>query len=165
MNYFLIIRGPAGVGKSTISKDVARKISAEVIHFDKIMNELSLDHIQGEKWIPLHKFLKADKMMIQKFKEILKNKNLILDGNFYHQEQIEDLVKSLDFPHFVFTLKADLQECIKRDKTRSRKLGEQATKDVFNLVSAFNYGIIINTSNKMPAGVVNEILSHLPKSK
>lgn len=164
MSFFIIIRGPAGVGKSGISKRAARKIKAEVIHFDQIMDKLGLDYIPGDKWIPLNKFLKADKIMIPKFKKKLENgKNIILDGNFYHKQQIEDLIGSLDFPHFVFTLKADLKECIKRDKTRSGELGEQATEDVFKLVSTFDYGNVIDTSNKTPADIAREIISLLPK--
>ncbi|MFA5992845.1 MAG: AAA family ATPase [Candidatus Pacearchaeota archaeon] len=164
MNYFIIIRGPAGVGKSTVAKVLSNKINAKVIHFDKVMKELGLDYILGEKWIPLNKFLKADKLMIPKFKESLsKNKNIIIDGNFYHKEQIEDLIKNINFKHSIFTLKADLNECIKRDKTRKNNLGEQATKEVFNLVSTFDYGTIIDTNSKTPIGIVKEIIKHLNK--
>ena len=161
MSYFIIIRGPAGIGKTTISRILAEKINAEVVHFDKIMDKLGLDYILGEKWIPLDKFLKADKIMVPELKEKLKVKNLVIDGNFYHKKQIEDLIKNLKLQHFVFTLKADLKECIKRDKSREGNLGEKAIKDVFKLVNEFDYGIIINTSNKTPEQVVKEILSYV----
>ncbi|HLC57303.1 MAG TPA: AAA family ATPase [Candidatus Nanoarchaeia archaeon] len=164
MSYFVIIRGPGGVGKSTIGKLLAKRIQAKIIHFDKIMDELGLDYIPGERWIPLNKFLKADEVMIPKFRKILRKNNLVLDGNFYHKKQVEDLIKSLNFPCFVVTLKASLQECIKRDKTRKDKLGEQATADVFKLVSAFDFGVMINTQNKTPEETVKEIFSYLPKN-
>jgi len=165
MGYFIIIRGSASVGKSTISKLLAEKINAEIIHFDKVMKSLGMDYIPGDKWIPLDKFLKADKTKIPEFKEKLeKGISLIIDGNFYHKEQIEDLVNSLDSQNFIFTLKADLKECVKRDKTRKSELGEQATTDVFNLVSAFDYGINIDTNEKTPAEIVDEIISRLFKS-
>ena len=164
MGYYIIIRGSAGVGKTTIGKLLAKKIKAEIIRFDKIMKSLGMDYIPGDKWIPLERFLKAHEIKIPELKEKLQNGiNLIIDHNFYHKEQIEDLIKSLDSEHFVFTLKADLNECIKRDKTRKGELGEQATKDVFRLVSAFNYGIDIDTNGKTPAEIVDEILHHLPK--
>jgi broad-specificity NMP kinase len=161
MNYLIIIRGPAGVGKTTISRKVALIINAEVFHFEKIMRELKLDYIAGDKWIPLNKFLMADKIMLPKFKKAIKKHSIILDGNFYQREQIEDLIKKIDSPHFVFTLKADIKECVKRDKKRKGKLGEQATKDVFNLVSAFDYGISIDTNNKTPEAVVRDIISFI----
>lgn len=165
MSYFIIIRGSAGVGKSTISKLLATKIKAEVINFDEVMKGLGMDYIPGEKWIPLEKFLRVDEIKIPEFMGKLKNGiNIIIDGNFYHKEQIEDLVKTLDFKGFVFTLKADLDECVKRDKTRKGVLGEQATTDVFKLVSAFDYGINIDTNGKTPAEIVDEIISFLPKT-
>jgi len=164
MTYFTIIRGSAGVGKSTISKLLAKIINAEVFHFDEILKELEMNYISGEKWIPLDKFLKADKLKIPEFREKLENGiNIIIDGNFYHKEQIDDLIKNLNYNNHVFTLKADLDECIKRDKSRINKLGEQSTKDVFNLVSAFDYGTNIDTNGKLPFEIVDEILSYLPK--
>jgi dephospho-CoA kinase len=165
MSYFIIIRGSAGVGKSTISKLLAERIKAEIIHFDKVVKSLGMDYIPGDKWISLDKFLKADKIKISEFRDKLeKGINLIIDGNFYYKEQIEDLVNSLDFPNYIFTLKADLQECIKRDKTRDGELGEQATTDVFKLVSAFDYGTDIDTNGKTSAEIIGEIISSLPKS-
>jgi len=162
MSYFVIIRGPAGVGKSTISRLLAKKIKAEIIHFDEVMNTLGLDYIPGDKWIPLNKFLKADKIKIPEFiNKLKKGTNLIIDGNFYHKEHIEDIINNLDFPNKVFTLKADMQECIKRDQTRKGELGEQATKDVFKLVSAFDYGIDIDTNKKTPEEIADEINSIL----
>lgn len=161
MSCFIIIRGPAGVGKSTISKLLVDKINAEVIHFDKVMKELGMDYVSGEKWIPLNKFLKANKIKIPHIKKRLKHGiNIIIDGNFYHEEQIEDLITKLDFQNYVFTLKASLDECIKRDKSRADTLGEQATTDVFKLVSAFDYGITLDTSGKIPTEIVDEIMSY-----
>lgn len=165
MSYYVIIRGPAGVGKTTISKLLADKINADVINFDRVMDELGMDYVEGEKWIPLHKFMKADEMMLPKFKKDLEDgKNLILDGNFYHKEQIEDIINKLDFPNIVFTLKAGLKECIERDRTRENRLGDKAIGDVFALVSAFDYGINIDTQNKDPEQIVNEIYGQIVSS-
>lgn len=88
MSRYIIIRGPAGIGESTISRLLARRIDATVINFDKIMKGLGFDYIPREKWIPLHKFLKADRLMVPKFKKELESgKNIVFDGNFYHKEQ------------------------------------------------------------------------------
>lgn len=160
MAYYIIIRGPAGVGKTTIGKLLAEKINAGITDFDRVMDELGMDYIEGEKWIPLHKFLKADEVMFPKFeKDLNDGRNIVLDGNFYHKEQIKDLEKKLKFPHLVFTLKANLKDCIVRDKTRPNVLGEKAIRDVFALVSAFDYGIDIDTRNKNQNKIVEEIYS------
>ena len=162
MAYYVIIRGPAGVGKSVVSRILANRINAEVVHFDKIMEELGLDYVQGEKWIPLVKFLKADEAMAPVFgKKLEAGKNLILDGNFYHKEQIEDLIRKLGSKYAIFTLRATLEECIKRDKSRENGLGEKATNDVFKLVSAFDYGTIIDTNDKSPENIANDILTKI----
>jgi broad-specificity NMP kinase len=164
MSYYVIIRGPAGVGKSTVSKLLAEKINADVVNFDIIMDKLGLDYMPGDKWIPLQKFLKADEIMLPEFREKLESgNNLILDGNFYHKEQIEDIISKLDFSHMVFTLKADLKACIERDKSRNDGLGEQATKDVFELVSEFDYGINIDTAGRNALQIVDEIVRNLDK--
>lgn len=162
MGKLIILRGPAGIGKTTISKELAKEINAEIFHFDKILDELKLGYVYREKWIPLENFLKANKIMLPRFKSMLQNNNLIIEGNFYHKEQIKDLINNLHFPHFIFTLKADLEECIKRDKTREG-IGEQRVKAVFKLVSAFDYGITINTNNKSSKEVIKEIISNLSK--
>jgi predicted kinase len=164
MSYFVIIRGAAGVGKTTLARLLAKRINAEVFHFDDIMNELGMDYVPGDKWIPLEKFLKADKVMLPKFREILGcGKSIVIDGNFYHREQIEDLIEGLHFKNIVFTLKAEIKECLKRDKERKGPIGGQAICAVYKLVSGFDYGTIISTDGKTPAEVVEEMLSHLSK--
>jgi len=88
----------------------------------------------------------------------------VFDGNFYHKEQINDLIKNLNFKNFVFTLTADLKTCIKRDKERKNSYGKEAACAVYKLVSAFDYGFVINTNNKNSEQVVNEIIKQLPKN-
>ena len=157
MPYYIIIRGTAGVGKSTISKMLAKEIGAKVFHFDEIMKDLNLDYIEGEKWIPLWKFLKADKAIINNLNKELSSNSIIIDGNFYFNTHIKDLVNKLNAKGFIFTLKADLKECIKRDKTRKNCLGEKAVSDVFKFTGKISHGIIINTKDKTPKQILKII--------
>ena len=48
MEYCIIIRGPAGVGKTTIAKELARNLDADYFSFDEIMEENKLDTIVGD---------------------------------------------------------------------------------------------------------------------
>ena len=149
MVFYVIIRGPAAVGKTTIGKGLAEQLNGKHISVDKVLKENGLDYIPGEKWVPEHKCLKFNAIVLPRVKERLKEgKIVVFDGNFYHKSQIENLIDNLDFQHFVFTLKAELNDCISRDKKREGELGEQAVKDVFKLVSAFDYGTIIDTKGK-----------------
>lgn len=152
----VIIRGPLGIGKSTVAKEIAKKLNAEYASVDKILENKKLDTIDKKLGkIPLKKFLLANKAILD-----MKNTNLVIDGNFYYKEQIEDLIKKSRNCK-VFTLKAPLEECIRRDKLRKKSLGEKATKEVYNLASSFGYGTIINTENKTPNQVIKLIIKNL----
>ncbi|MDD4111128.1 MAG: hypothetical protein PHS54_06275 [Clostridia bacterium] len=97
-------------------------------------------------------------MIINQVKEKLESGQIvIMDGCFYHKEQLEDLEKSLPYEHFVFDLKATVEECIARDKGR-KSIGEDAIRAVHSMVSEFDYGIAINTGGKTVEGVVEGVL-------
>jgi len=164
-SYFLIVRGPAGVGKSTISKLVSEKINAKVYHYDRIMKGFGYNYIPGEKWVPLHKFISADKKMIPKFVNLLeKESNLILEGNFYHVEQINNLVSKINFLSVVVTLKGSLETCIKRNKDRGEKMAREVIEEVYSIMPEFKEGIHIDTDDKDVEKIVDEIMNHLDKS-
>ncbi|MBR9691429.1 hypothetical protein GOV06_01460 [Candidatus Woesearchaeota archaeon] len=163
MSYFIIIRGPAGVGKTLVGKKLATNLSGECIHIDKVLHESGLDYIVGEKWVSEKNFFKVNQIISQHVKKQLqKGKIIVLEGNFYHQSQIKDLLEKIPNKFFAFTLKAHLKECVNRD-TKRKGIGKERIKDVFRLVSAFDYGVLINTSKKTPAEIVKEIMSYLPK--
>ncbi len=166
MSYFIIIRGPLGIGKSSVAKELSEILNAEYISMDSIIEELGLDKVpETEECIPAKNFIKADEYILPTVKKRLDNRKIILfDGNFYHKEQIEHLLNNLsDYEHYIFTLKAPLKVCMKRDKQRAKPYGKWAAMAVHNLVSRFEYGTIVNTENKNLHQVVKEILSYLPK--
>ena len=162
MSCFIIIRGPAGIGKSTVAKQLSALLKGLHISFDEILKENGLDYVAGEKWVPEYKMFAANKVVIPKIREHLEeNRVVIFDGNFYHKSQIEDLIAKLQFPFFIFTLKANLRMCLARNKTKLCPLDEQAIKDVFALVSNFDYGIVLDTNGKTTKEIVREIVRHL----
>ncbi len=168
MSYFIIIRGPLGIGKSSVAKELSKILNAEYISIDFTLEELGLDKVSEiEECIPAKNFIKSDEYILPKIKKRLSDgKIVIFDGNFYHKEQIEHLLKNLsNHEHYSFTLKAPLKVCIERDKQRAKPYGKFAAMAVHNLVSRFDYGKIVNTENKSLHQVVKEICSYLPEPK
>lgn len=164
MSHYIIIRGPAGVGKSAIAGKLAKEMNGHHISFDKIMREYRLDKIGG-KSIKESNFIKANETGIPfAEKKLKKGQIVIFDGCFYHKSQIKHLIKNLPYPHFAFTLKADIKECISRDAKRKgkNKIGIRSVKAVYKLVAKFDYGVVIDTNKKTYGEVMQEIRSHLP---
>jgi len=163
MSYFIIIRGPLGSGKTTLAKKLAKELKAVYIPIDSILEKHRLDKVKTEKWIPLKNFIKANKIILPEAKKLLKNNKIVIfDACFYHKEQIKDLIKNLPYKNYIFTLKAPLEVCIKRDSKRSKNLGKAATKAVHKLVSRFDYGINIDITKPLNKAI-KEVLSYLPK--
>jgi len=159
--YFIIIRGPLGVGKTTISKKLAKTLKAKIFHIDKILERMKLDVVDEELGcIPPENFLKADKLIIPQIKKILDSgKVVIIDGCFYHKEQLADIKKKLEkYVAYAFTLKAPLETCMSRDSKRKKVYGKCAAEAVHKLVSRVDYGKIIDTENNAIGKSVEEIL-------
>jgi len=155
----IIIRGPLGVGKSTVAKAVAEKISGVYISVDQILNVHSLDHAGNGEGIPLVNFLKANEFIVVEAKQASEQrKSVVIDGNFYHKEQIDQLVYLLGKDVIVFTLKALVETCIARDASRAKPYGEDATRAVYMFVSAFDYGISINTDFQMVEETIQTVM-------
>jgi predicted kinase len=159
----IIIRGPLGCGKSTISSMLADRLGAKVISMDKVLDDNGLaqsDPALG--CIPPESFIKADIIVLDPVLSLLKlGKSVILDGCFYHKEQIEHLRSIMPFPIRIFTLRATIRTCIERDRGRALSYGEGAAIAVHGLVSRFDSGTLIDTDGKSPAQVLEEILRHL----
>ena len=163
MVFYIIIRGPLGCGKSTIAKNISKEFGAEYLEVDRVLDENNLTNDWEEGYISQNSFIKANEIIASKAKKILKKgTSVVFDANFYWKSQIDNLIERLDFPHYVFTLKAPLEVCIERDSKRDKPYGEDATKAVYKKSIEFDYGKVINI-NKPLDKCVKEILSYLPK--
>ncbi len=163
MSYFVIVRGPLGSGKSTISKKLASLLKAKYIPMDEVLETHGLDTMPPDApCISAENFIKANEIVLPEAKKLLnKGKIVIFDACFYHPEVIDHLVKNIKFPHYIFTLKAPLELCIKRDRERQKTHGEGAAMAVHSLVSRFDAGVNIDVSGSLE-GTLKEILAFLP---
>jgi len=156
MVFYVVIRGPWGVGKSTVSERLAKEIRAEYISIDRILDELDL-------WEAGHlsEFLRANAFAVERAQGFLdQGTPVIFDGNFYWKSQIEDLIGQLDYRHYVFTLKAPLSICIDRDSRRATPHGSEGATEVYAKSTKFDYGIGLDATHPIES-VVREITSHL----
>ena len=163
MTYYVIIRGPLGCGKSTISERIANKLKAKHIPIDRILDKYNLTEELENGYISQKSFIKTNEIVTHTAKVFLqKGTPIVFDGNFYWKSQIDDLIKRLKFPSYVFTLKAPLRICIERDKKRSKAHGKDAAKAVYKKSTQFKYGIIINVTKPIKESI-KKIISYLPE--
>lgn len=159
---FLIIRGPLGSGKTTIAKELAKRLNAKVFHMDGVLEKHGLDKTPpSAPCIPAENFIKANEIVLPAAKKALEQgKVVIFDACFYHKEVVEHLIKNLPFPHHIFTLKVPVEICIARDAARAKVYGEGAAIAVHNLVSRFDYGVNVDVSGTMEEAV-EQIMAYL----
>lgn len=166
MSYYIIIRGPLGSGKSTIAEKFALILDAKHVCMDEVLQKYDLDKIpEEEPFIPVENFIKANEIIFTEIKKFLSlGRIVIVDGCFYHKEAIEQFVENIFFNHYIFTLKAPVEICVKRDSERKKTYGEGAVSAVYSLVSRFDYGININATGSIE-DTIKKIVSYLPKSE
>ena len=162
MSKLIIIRGPLGVGKSTVAKKLTNQLDALYISIDDILVKNNLDVIEGES-IPLRNFISANEIILPEIEKALKKRKVVVDGNFYFQEAIEDLKEKVGTSCEIFTLNASLKTCKQRNEERGNTHPEIAVVAVHNLVYRFEHRIGIDTENKTSNDVVQEILAHISK--
>jgi len=148
----IIIRGPLGIGKTTVAKLLAQKLSGQYVSIDDILHKNKLDLTED---IPLKNFLKVNEIIAAKYKNC--HRTLIVDGNFYFKKQIIHLKKKLPGAKYIFTLQAPLWVCMKRNRRRGPQYSDDAARAVFKLVNRFDYGIQINTKDSTPGDIVKFI--------
>jgi len=160
MGHFIVIRGPLGVGKTTVAERLAKELGAEYISIDRILDEHGLWE-SGR----LSEFLRANAFAVERARGILdEGTPVVVDGNFYWKSQIEDLVRTLDHRHFVFTLKAPLRLCIERDRGRDLPHGSEGARAVYAKSTRFEYGIGVDATGPIESTLC-EIRSHLVRGR
>ncbi len=154
----IIVRGPLAVGKSTISRELSEELNYKYISLDEVIdsNKLVPSGVDG---VPFESFMKAN--------EILRNyaqqseQPLVIDGCFYYQEQIDDLIKKLDEKAVIFSLICSIEECIERDSGRVKVYGEDAARFVHMMVDRVKAGIEIDVTKLSASEAVTAITTEL----
>lgn len=162
MVYYIILRGPLGVGKSTIAQKLSSILQGKCFEIDRILDDYNLTVDREEGYVSQKSFRRANKIILPKIKECLKHGiPVIVEGNFYWKSQIIDLINHLPFSHKTFTLRAPLSVCVQRDKNRVKSHGEDAACVVFEKSTEFLYGIDVDATKSL-LEVIDEIVKKIP---
>lgn len=153
----IIIRGPLGVGKTTVAKMLAAKLDGVYVSIDQILEQLQLDYSPDGNGIPVSHFLRVNDEVVLIAET---GKRVVVDGNFYYLKQVQDLIDRLGEVK-VFSLTATLQTCIDRDLGRECVHGEDAARAVYGMVTALKMEQVIDTDGQSVQQTVEEILDSL----
>ena len=149
----IVIRGPLGVGKTTVSKLLAQNLQAEYVSVDTILND---NNLANDETISLESFLKVNKIVLELANK--SEKNFVVDGNFYYQEQIDDLQNKFKNDILIFTLITDVETCIERDFKREKTYGEDSVRYVHMITSRIKSGYEVDTSRLKVQETVENIM-------
>jgi shikimate kinase len=158
MKKLIIIRGPLGVGKTTVSLILSQNLHLEYLPLDKIVDDNHLVPPDADG-IPLESYLKANEIILD-----LANKSeisFIIDGCFYYQEQIDDLIKKFEKNVEIFTLTSHVDKCIERDSKRLKVYGEDSARFVHMVTTKIQAGHEIDNTDLTVEETVEKIMEKI----
>ncbi|KKW43041.1 MAG: hypothetical protein UY92_C0001G0055 [Candidatus Magasanikbacteria bacterium GW2011_GWA2_56_11] len=144
------------MGKTTVSKLLAKKLGAEYLSVDKILSDNNLDKDDD---ISVENFLKANEIITG-----ISDGNrgpYVIDGNFYYQKQIDDLKNRFKDGVAIFTITSTVEKCIKRDAQREKVYGEDSVRYVYMVVSKVKAGIEIDNTDLTIEETIQTIIDNL----
>jgi len=156
MNKVIVIRGPLGVGKTTVAKILAEKLNAEYLSVDQILDDNNLAGVDG---IPVENFLKVNGIIHEIAGK--SEKSFIVEGNFYYQEQIDDLKRKFNNDVVIFTLITDVEKCIERDLKRDLAFGEDSARYIHEITTAIKVGHEIDNSDLTAEETAKKIMENI----
>lgn len=137
----IILRGPLGVGKTTLARLLATRWGGKVISIDAILEEHDLETWENGR-ICEQSFLRANDLAAPRAERWRsRGVPVIIEGNFYWRSQLQALRDRLGAGTVVFNLEAPISTCRARDAGRERPLGPVSVREVYALVHKVRGGI------------------------
>jgi len=125
----IFIRGLPGTGKTTIANLLKAKLSAEVICVDNFKLEAVANgaSVKDSRKIAYEKTLKTLKLYVKENPEYIILEEIINDSSFFNQ--LQNFVKNSNIDTYWFCIERSLEELLKVESKRTRKL--KNTKENF----------------------------------
>lgn len=158
MKKIIVIRGPLGVGKTTVAKILAENLRVKYISLDQILDDNKLVPTDANG-IPLESYLRANEIILVTAND--SKNSFIIDGCFYYQEQINDLKSKFNNDVMIFTLVSTVEKCIERDSKRAKIYCEASAKYVHMITTKIKAGHEIDNNNLTIQETVKKILEKL----
>lgn len=160
-NIAIIIRGPSGVGKSTIASLLHSKIKNSAdIDIDLLKRMISLDSSDARTKI-------AHSIAQSFLKELISNNFNIIVEEIFRDEQYDEIIEILKDSHynyFTFFLTAPPEILIQRDKDRKNKIkGEEIIYKLFKEIVPRKGEAVIDVSTLNNDEIVNQIINKINK--
>lgn len=169
----VILRGPLGVGKSTVAERLASRLGGNRVSIDTLLERYALEEWASDR-IALESFLRANDHAVREARRLARlGRSVVIEGNFYWREALADLARRLEIRPYVFRLAAPVAVCIARDRRRpaprdpaspraGERMGRKAVQDVYRLASGVRAGIPVDARGPVDR-VVGRILRRLPR--
>jgi len=136
----VLIRGPLGIGKTTVARAAAAALDAAYVSVDAILEAHDLE-VWEDGYISLGSFLRANDVAVGEVNASLAaGRSVVVDGNFYWPEAIADLARRVAAPVWVVSLAGPVELCLERDAGRARPFGPESVHAVYAKSTAFPAG-------------------------
>jgi predicted kinase len=153
----IVLRGPFGVGKTTVARALAERLGAGTVSIDRLLERFPWDG--GSESL----FLRTNRPAARRARALLaRGRSAIVEGNFYWPSAIDDLVARVPYPSAVLTLRAPLAVCLARDRARRVRYGASAARAVFRKVGRVRRGTSIDARGPLHE-TVERIRIHLAR--
>ncbi len=144
----VILRGPLGVGKTTVARALGRELRATVLSIDRLLTREPWDG--GTERL----FRRANRRAVPRaLRALAIGRPVIVEGNFYWGRVLDELRDELPVRTWVIELRAPLATCIARDRARARSYGPDGARAVFAKVARVRRGYPVDASGTLDGTV------------
>ena len=162
-NTVVILRGPSGVGKSTISRHIQEKLGANwtVIDVDKLKHYMPLKEgktNRGERTEIAHD---VSRYFAKRMYE--KGYDVILEEMYRqeHNDALVDFLKTNSMRYLKVFLSAPIEDLIRRSREREKDVPEEETRRFYAETQPLQDDFVIDTSKYSSEQAADLIISKL----